>query len=69
MNESCRLDLGAQSWPGSVVQAAAGAPEDVKCDLCAGPQFVLFLGEEAELVDPSNTRTTPQPFQTASLTR
>lgn len=29
MNESCRLDLGAQSWPGSVVQVAAGAPKDV----------------------------------------
>lgn len=29
MNESCRLDPVAQSWPGSVVQEAAGAPEDV----------------------------------------
>lgn len=40
-----------------------------KCEQCAGPQFVLFLGEEADLVDPSNTRTTPEPLQTASLTR
>lgn len=27
MDQSCHLDLGAQSWP--VVQAVAAAPEDV----------------------------------------